>query len=71
MYERIIPLMQGVFETVLNRQLESVSSMSSRRRNMESDEGNKDENNLQNRYSRSRQNLMEPGNESPYTYPDA
>ena len=64
--ERIIPQMQGVVETILNRQLESVSSLSRRPHNMESDERNVDKNNLQNRNSRSRQNLTEPEDESPY-----
>ena len=63
--ERIIPQMQGVVETILNRQLESVSSLSRIPHNMESDERNVDKNNLQNRNSRSRQNLTEPEDESP------
>ena len=34
---------------------------------MESDERNVDENNLQNKNSRSHQNLMEPEDQSPFT----
>ena len=36
--ERIIPHMQGVVEAILKRQLESVSSMSRRPQNVESEE---------------------------------
>ena len=45
--ERIIPQMQGVVEAILNRQLESISSMSRRPQNLESDERNVEENNMQ------------------------
>ena len=64
--ERIIPQVKGVVEAILNRQLESVPPMSRRPQNMENDERNVDENNLQNRNSRCRQNLLEPEDESPY-----
>ena len=37
---------------------------------MESDERNVKENNMQNRNSRSRQNLIEPEDEGPYNYSD-
>ena len=57
--ERIIPQVQGLVETIINRQLESVPLMSRRHQNMESDERNVDENNLQKRNSRPRQNLKE------------
>ena len=40
-----------------------------RSRNMESDERNVEENTSQNRNSRSRQDFMEPEDESPYTRP--
>ena len=40
--------------------------MSRRPQNMESDERNVDENNLQSSNSRSRQNVMQPEDESPY-----
>ena len=64
--ERIIPQMQGVVETTLNRQLESVPRLSRRPQDTENNGGNVDENNLQNRNSCSRQNLLEPEDESPY-----
>ena len=66
--ERIIPQMQGVVEALLSMQLESVSQMSRRPQTKESDERNVDENNLQIRNSRSRQCLMEPEDESPYSF---
>ena len=58
--------MQGVVEAVLNRQLEGVSPMSRRPQNTDSDERNVEENKMQNRNSRSRMNLMESEDESPY-----
>ena len=63
--ERINPQMQGVVEAILNRQFESVSSMSRRPQNVESDERNVEENKMQNRSSRPRQNLMDSEDESP------
>ena len=63
--KRIIPHMQGFVGAVIKRQLERVSSMSRKPQNVESDERNVDENNMQNRTSRSHQNLIEPGDESP------
>ena len=65
--ERIIPQMQDVVEAILNRQLEGVSSMSRRPQNISNSERNVEEINMQNRNSRSRTNLTEPENESPYT----
>ena len=65
-YERIIPQMQGVVEAILRRQLESVSSKSRRPQNAESDDRNVEENNIQIRNSCSRQNIIEPEDESPY-----
>ena len=58
--------MQGVVKAILGRQLESVSSMSRRPQNAESDGRNVEENNMQNRNSRSRQNIIEPEDESPH-----
>ena len=65
--EKIIPQMQGVVDAILNRQLEGVSSMSRRPQNTDSDERNVEEINMQNKNSRSRINLREPEDESPYT----
>ena len=65
--ERIIPQMQGVVVAIISRQLESVSPLSRRPQNMEGDEGSVDENNIQNRNFCSRQNVMEPEVESPYS----
>ena len=64
--ERIIPQMQGVVETILNRQLESIQLLSGRPQTANDDERNVDHNNLQNRNSRFCQNLMEPEEESLY-----
>ena len=58
--ERIIPQMQSVVETLLNRQLESVQPLTRRTQTANDDERNVDDNNLQNGDSRSRPNLMEP-----------
>ena len=65
--ERIIPQMQDFVEAVLARQLESVPTMSSRPHNSENDIRSLNENNMTNRNFHSRQNLMEPDDESPYT----
>ena len=65
--ERIIPQMQGVVVAIISRQLESVSPLSRRPQNMEGDERSVDENNIQNRNFCSRQNVMEPEVESPYS----
>ena len=64
--ERIIPQMQGVVEAVLNRRLQSVSSMSRRPQNTDGDERNVETNSMQNSNSRSRMNLMDPEVENPY-----
>ena len=66
--ERIILQVQGVVETILNRQLEKVQPLSRRPRTTIGDENNVDESNLQNRSSRSRQNLIESEDESPFTW---
>ena len=58
--------MQGVVEAVLNRQLGGVSSLSRGPQNTNDGERHVDENNIQNRNSRSRTNLMEPEDESLY-----
>ena len=67
---RIIPQMQGVVDAILSSLLESISSMSRRPQNMASDERNVDGNSLQNRNSRSHQNLMEPEDECHYSMPN-
>ena len=67
--ERVIPQMQGAVEGILNRQLESVSSISRRPQNKGSDACNGDENNLQYGNSRSRQNLMEPDPDDESLHP--
>ena len=66
--ERIIPQMQGVVETILNRQLENGQPLSRRPPTANDDDRNVDENNLQNRTSRSRQNFIELEDESPYIF---
>ena len=58
--------MMGVVESISNKQLECVSSMSRRPQNTDSDERNVKEIDMQNRNSRSRVNLTEPENEGPY-----
>ena len=62
----IIPQVQGLVETILISQLEIVQSSSRRPQTTIDEENNVDVNNLHNRCSRSRQNMIEPEDESPY-----
>ena len=64
--ERVIPQMQGVVETMLARQLESIPGTCRRPHNPENDVRSLNQNNLTNSSSHFHQNLLEPGDKSPY-----